>query len=128
MIIRTPGVADETVVERTEVANAAEFGLASRLTSLVYVVLSIVSAIICFRFVLLIVGVNRNNEFADLIMRISQPLVGPFLSLVGESPSVGQGYIEWTDLVAWAVYSIAAAIVIKLIHTLLAPRQTVVYR
>lgn len=133
MIIRRNRVVNDDpnveVVDEAATPALAGYSIADRLSSIIYLLASIVGAIIVLRFVLLLIGANQNNEFASWVMKISQPLVQPFLTLFGYSPSVGQGVIEWTDLVALAVYWIAAAILARLLHLMFAPRySSVVYR
>jgi hypothetical protein len=126
MIIRSNRVVTETPVVETAAYDPG-YTVGDRIASLIYTLASITGLIILVRFVLLIAGANQNNEFVTWMMKISQPLVQPFLSLFGYSPSVGQGVVEWTDLVAIAVYWIAAAIVARLVQAVVGPRYSTVY-
>jgi uncharacterized protein YggT (Ycf19 family) len=85
----------------------------SRLTGLgflerfVQIVLGTMTTFILFRFLLLMIGVNRQNGFAEWLLGVTHPLVAPFLSLFGHNPAVDGSVLELTDLVAIAVYLLA---------------------
>lgn len=113
-------------VERSDVTSSGYFvGMRTRLNDrIARIVLSlvlIVSAIILIRFALLLTGANPANEFYSFMMRLSHPLLHPFLTLFGETPSSLSGVVEWTDVVALAVYWILALVILNLTAAIIHP-------
>jgi hypothetical protein len=82
----------------------------------VYYILGILMAILAFRFVLSLLGANRDNAFAGLIYGISYPFVAPFFGLFGYQVKYGVSRFEIETLVAMAVYALLAYGIVKLIR------------
>ncbi|MEW6280178.1 MAG: hypothetical protein AB1758_16240 [Candidatus Eremiobacterota bacterium] len=92
-----------------------------RLTQFGQLALSFVCMLIAFRFVFLLMGVNRENAFAQTVLTLSYPLVAPFQTLFGQNPQVGAAVMEFPDLVAIAVYLLAGWGLTWLARLLVAP-------
>lgn len=86
--------------------------IAARLVSLVGF---IIFALLAFRFVLSLLGANRNNAFADFIYGVSYPLVAPFFGLFNYTPQFGTARFEFETLIAMLFYAIVIGIVIRLV-------------
>lgn len=82
----------------------------------VYYILGILMAVLAFRFVLSLLGANRDNVFAGLIYGISYPFVAPFFGLFGYRVQYGVSRFEIETLVAMAVYALLAYGIVKLIR------------
>lgn len=76
--------------------------------------------LVAFRFCLLLFGVNQQNEFASLILALSQPLVAPFLTLFG-SPEAGRAVMELPDFVAVITYLLVGIGVDQVLRLMFAP-------
>lgn len=74
----------------------------------VYYILGLLEAILAFRFVLSLLGANRDNAFAQFIYSISAPFVAPFFGLFGYEFEYGVSRFEIETLVAMAVYALVA--------------------
>lgn len=93
----------------TVVPSERERRLASlrRVRQAIYFVASAIAALILIRFVLLALGANPDNSFANLIYGLSGIFVAPFNTLFGE-PSFGNSVFEISSLVAIGVYYLLA--------------------
>jgi hypothetical protein len=88
-------------------------------TQIIWYVFYIIEVIILLRFLLKLIGANPAAVFTDLVYRLSYPLVAPFLYVIRatslEAPSVGQGVVEWSTLLALFVYWIIAWAIVRLL-------------
>jgi hypothetical protein len=85
-----------------------------RARQIVWLCAGIVNAILALRFIFLAIGA-QDNGFAGFIYAAGSALAAPFRGIVGTS-SAGNGHpLEWADLVAIAVYTLAAWIVAKIV-------------
>jgi len=67
------------------------------------------------RLILVLLGANPANSFANFIFTTSHPFVAPFFSLFGYSLKYGVSRFETFTLVAMVVYALIGYGVIKLI-------------
>src|SRR5258706_4892690 len=85
-----------------------------RARQLVWLAAGIVNAILALRFIFLGAGAE-DSGFAGFIYAAGSALVAPFRGIIGTS-SAGNGHpLEWADLVAIAIYTLAAWIVAKIV-------------
>ncbi|HXA28491.1 MAG TPA: hypothetical protein VN193_07055 [Candidatus Angelobacter sp.] len=85
-----------------------------RARQLIWLFAGIVNAILALRFIFLGAGA-QDSGFAGFIYAAGSALSAPFRGIFGTS-SVGNGHpLEWADLVAIAIYTLAAWIVAKLV-------------
>lgn len=121
-IVQTPRGADATVVEqRTHIDPTPaerQLGTLYRAKQVVWFITGLIVALIGLRFVLLAAGANVDTGFGALLVALSQPFVAPFLPLFGEQ----QARIEFSDLIAIAVYLLLGWGIGKLLEIVLAPR------
>ena len=82
-------------------------------TQIVWYILSIVEALLVFRFVLKLLGANPVAGFTSFIYGISHFFVAPFLTVFHVTQVAGNIF-EWTTLLAMFVYWILAIGIIKL--------------
>lgn len=82
---------------------------------IVYLIGSIIIATLALRFILSLLGANRDSVIADFIYSFSQPFVAPFFGLFSYTPQIGVVRFEFETLVAIAFYAIAMAIVGRLV-------------
>jgi hypothetical protein len=90
---------------------------ADRLVQAVWLVFGIIEGLLAIRFLLLLLGANRANDFAQLILGASRPLVAPFVGLFG-TPAVGPSVFELHTLVAMLVYLLLAWVMVKIVWLL----------
>lgn len=83
---------------------------------IVYFIAGIILAILAFRFILSMLGANRDNGFADFIYSFSYPFVAPFFGLFGYEVEYGVSRFEIETLVAMAVYALIAYAIAKMIR------------
>ena len=85
------------------------------LARLVSLIGFIIFALLAFRFVLSLLGANRNNPFADFIYDVSYPLVAPFFGLFNYTPQFGTARFEFETLVAMLFYAVVIGIIVRLV-------------
>lgn len=84
-----------------------------RTYQIVWYILGFIETVLIFRFLLLMFGANPNSGFADLIYTLSHPFALPFLNLF-TSTRGGGIVVEWSTLIAMAVYPLIATGIVKL--------------
>lgn len=85
-----------------------------RVWQAIWLVVGIVEGLIAIRFVLRLLGANPDAGFAQLIYGLTAPLVAPFVGLFGTPRFEGSAF-EFTSLVAMAVYSLLAWVIVKVV-------------
>lgn len=75
---------------------------------LVMFVAGVLLTLLAFRFVLVLLGANQNNGFANFIYTVSHPFAAPFFGLFGYSLRYGVSRFELSTLIAMAVYALVA--------------------
>lgn len=73
----------------------------------IWYVIGLIEFILVFRFLFRLLGANPASGFVDLIYGLSAPLVAPFVGIFRAS-SGGANSLEWSTLIAMAVYPILA--------------------
>lgn len=81
--------------------------------SIVWYLLGIVEVILGLRFLLRAFGANPAAGFTDFIYRASAPLVDPFFNVI-RATRVETGILEWSSLLAMAVYWLLAWAIVRL--------------
>jgi uncharacterized protein YggT (Ycf19 family) len=79
----------------------------------VWIISGIIEALLAFRILLKLVAANPSSPFTQLIYGTTAPLVYPFRNLVA-NPSVGNGVLEFTSLIAILVYIFLTWVLIEL--------------
>lgn len=109
VVSRTP---DGNTVQKTQrisdTRGAAEHNrsVASRV---VWFIAAIILTLLAFRFVLSLLGANRDNAFASFVYGVSYPFVAPFFGLFNYQARYGVSRFEFETLIAMAVYAVVAA-------------------
>ncbi len=121
-IVRTPDGVDATIVEqRTHVDPTPaerQLGTLYRAKQILWLIVGLIVALIGLRFVLLLLGANMNAGFGAFVLNITQPFVAPFLPLFNEQAA----RVEFSALIAIAVYLLLGWGISKLLEIMLAPR------
>ena len=111
------------VVTGTVPAQATSTVATARTTSgvptaerIVYFITGILMVLLAFRFVLSLLGANRNNGFGNFIYSVSYPFVAPFFGLFGYNVSYGVSRFEIETVVAMVVYALVGYGITKIIR------------
>jgi hypothetical protein len=83
-------------------------------TQAVWYILGVIEALLALRFVLKFLGANAAAGFTSLIYGLTAPFASPFLNVFQISRVEGT-IVEWTTLLAMAVYWLIAFAIIKLL-------------
>lgn len=78
-----------------------------RTYQIIWYILGVIEVILAFRVLLKLLGANAGNGFTSFIYAISNPLALPFAGILGIS-NVAQLVLEWSTLIAMAVYGVIA--------------------
>lgn len=89
----------------------------ARVSQLIWLLLGILDGVIGFRVALMLIGANRQNDFAAFIYNITEPFVAPFFGITG-TPAYGGSVVEIGSIIAMVVYFFVAWIVVKLISVI----------
>jgi YggT family protein len=81
----------------------------------VWAILAVVNVILGFRFILRILAANPAADFVAFVYNISAALMAPFANMVRNLRLDNGGVIEWSTLVAMAVYWLAAWAIVSLV-------------
>lgn len=100
----TTRVIDDNM-SQAEPATVNKTNTAARL---VMFVAGVLLTLLAFRFVLVLLGANQNNGFANFIYTVSHPFAAPFFGLFGYSLRYGVSRFELSTLIAMAVYALVA--------------------
>jgi hypothetical protein len=108
---------EPVIEERPVVANntAVVEPVESRATQIVYLILTIIEALLAIRLILRLLGANPVNAFVNLIYNLTYPLIVPFVGIFA-LPSLGAASFEIATLIAMGVYAIVAYIIVAIIR------------
>lgn len=82
-------------------------------TQIVWYALSLLEALLAFRFVLKFLGANPTAGFSNTIYALTWPFTAPFLAVFPKTVTYGSIF-EWTTLLAILVYWMIAFAIVKL--------------
>lgn len=86
------------------------------ITSLISVFTMIIEVLLAFRIIFRLFGASEIS-LVDLVYRLSDPLVAPFVGLV-TSGRYGQYLVEWSSIIALFVYGLVSFLLMELIAAL----------
>ena len=117
-------VDDDTAVRRDTVrtAGSADGRIVAR--RVIWYIAGVIIVLLALRFLLFMLGANRDSGFVDFIYNISAVFAAPF-SGIFPAPTYGQFFFDTASLVAMLVYALIAWGLARL-FTLNAPRADVV--
>lgn len=84
-----------------------------RLYQVIWYVLGVVEVLLASRILLKLIGANLDSGFTSFIYSISAPLAAPFRGVLGVTTSL-ESVIEWSTIIAMAVYAVVAFGIVKL--------------
>lgn len=83
------------------------------LATVIWYIFTVIQVLLLFRVGLRLIGANPNAEFTQFMYGITGGLVDPFVRIVSPTP-VGPGVIEWSSIIAIAVYWFLAWVIVRL--------------
>ncbi len=86
-----------------------------RLYQVIWYILGVVEIILASRILLKLIGANLNSGFTSLIYSISAPFASPFRGVLGTTVNE-TNVIEWSTIIAMAVYAVVAFGLVKLVQ------------
>jgi hypothetical protein len=105
---------------RTTTSTAAYSG-AGRISAVVWLIVGVVDAILALDFIFRAAG-GANTGFAHYVYRLGGWLAAPFDGIFQTTALVnGNTFIRWADVLAVAIYSLAALAVATLIRIMARP-------
>ncbi|MDP2632410.1 MAG: YggT family protein [Candidatus Curtissbacteria bacterium] len=84
-----------------------------RLYQVIWYILGVVEVLLASRILLKLIGANLNSGFTSFIYSVSAPLASPFRGVLGVTRS-SESVIEWSTIIAMAVYAVVAVGLVKL--------------
>lgn len=107
---------------RSQVHTEVRRPIESVLTNIVWFVFGFIEVMIALRFVLKLLGANAEAGFVQLVYSVSGIFMAPF-EAVFKTEAVATSTVEWSALVAIAVYALIAWGLVALIDAL-SPRAS----
>lgn len=84
-----------------------------RLYQVIWYILGVVEVFLGARILLKLIAANPNSAFTNFVYSISAPLALPFRGVLGTTTSL-DSTIEWSTIIAMAVYAVVAVGLVKL--------------
>ena len=114
---------DGTQVERQVVQRTTHTPGVIMAQRIIWFIVGLINILLAIRFILLLLGANRDAGFVDFIYGITSPLVAPFVGIFGE-PTYGRFMLDWSSLLAMVIYTLIAWGIVKLL-TLSRPQDEI---
>jgi uncharacterized protein YggT (Ycf19 family) len=99
-----------------ETAPTTQRVVLSRVTQLILLLVAVVIGLLAFRLVLALIGANPASGFVNFIYAITNPLVWPFVGIVGTPNFGGGSVLDIASLFAMVVYPLAAWVLVTLLR------------
>jgi len=109
-------------VNRSQVHTEVRSPIESVLARVVWFVFGAIEILIAIRFVLMLLGANAEAGFVQFVYTLSGIFMIPFNAVFGTTDTAGGATIEWSALVAIAVYALIAWGLVALIGAV-SPRE-----
>lgn len=84
-----------------------------RLYQVIWYILGVIEVFLAARILLKLIAANPNSGFTSFIYSVSAPLATPFRGVLGVTTSL-DSTIEWSTIIAMAVYAVVAVGLVKL--------------
>lgn len=105
----------ETRIEPDVDRDATDASPTNVVARVVYTISGIITTLLALRFILVLLGANPANSFANFIYDITRPLVAPFFGLFSYQTTLGIARLEFETLVAIVVYMFIAWVIVRLL-------------
>lgn len=108
---------DYALKERVvETAPTTQRVVVARITQLIWLLVAVVIGLLAFRLILALIGANPTTGFVNFIYTITNPLVWPFVGIVGTPNFGGGSVLDVASLFAMVVYPLIAWVLVTLFH------------
>lgn len=116
---------DEIQQKKVVTTDNQEIDGTQKIANVVYAIVGIITGLVAIRFLLLLLGANPSNAFAEIIYNLSEPFVRPFYGLFNNSYLIGGGSrFELESIIAIAVIALLGWAIVKIL-TISKPQQEV---
>lgn len=82
---------------------------------IIYLIGSVIIALLAIRFLLALFGANPANGFANFIYNVSHPLAAPFFGLFSYDQTLGRSTFELGTLVGIVVYGLVMMLLARIV-------------
>lgn len=100
---------------RTRVVSGYHESIGSWLSRIVMFVFGVIELLILVRFVLVLFAANTQSTFVQWVNQTSGIFMAPFSTIFG-TQAINGATVDWSALVAIAVYALAAWLIVALIR------------
>lgn len=94
-----------------------------RTYQVIWYILGIIEVVLAFRVILKLLGASTQSGFTSFIYGVSSPFALPFAGILRTSASSGM-VLEWSTLIAMAVYAVLAYGLVALFQLIKPTNQT----
>lgn len=101
-VVSTPGVKTGSPQKEYKTKKAI-----FRTYQIIWYILGVVEVLLAFRVILKLLGASTQSGFTSFIYAVSSPFALPFSGILRTSASSGM-ILEWSTLIAMAVYAVVA--------------------
>jgi uncharacterized protein YggT (Ycf19 family) len=108
----------------SEIAPSRGTTFVSRVIQIIGFFVTVIVLLIVIRFLLQLLGANEANAFADLIFRLSNPLILPFAGLFPNTQS-GNMVLEWSSVAASIFYLLLGWLLTSLIRIIFGSNRAI---
>ncbi|HEX2913442.1 MAG TPA: YggT family protein, partial [Chloroflexia bacterium] len=95
-----------------------------RTTQVIYFLLGLLEILLALRFVFRIINSNTANGFVNFIYNLTAPFVAPFNGIFNDQAVTRGSVVEFSTLIAMAIYALIAWGIVKLLNVLLRPNPS----
>ncbi len=90
---------------------------------IVYFLLDLVVLLLAARLLLRLFGANASAGFSRFVLQMTDPLMAPFTGLLPPTRFAASS-VDWSVLIAMAVYILATVLLVRFIRLMLAPQPS----
>lgn len=98
-----------------EYAPTTREAILTRVTQLLWLIVSVIIVLIAFRFVLMLLGANPVSGFVDFVYDVTDVFVAPFTGMIGTPDFTNGGVLDVASLFAIIVYFFVTWMIIALL-------------
>lgn len=95
-----------------------------RIARVIYFVLGVLEVLLALRFLFRLISADSTNGFANFIFNFTGPFVAPFNGIFNDQALTRTGVLEFSTLLAMAIYALIAYGIVKLLYVLLTPNRS----
>ncbi|HEX2916162.1 MAG TPA: YggT family protein [Chloroflexia bacterium] len=120
--------ADGNLVEREEQVfddpYTRRLNVLDRVTRIVYFVMGLLEVLLALRFLFRVIDAGTANGFVNFIYNLTAPFVAPFNGIFNDQAITRGSVVEFSTLIAMAIYALLTYGIIQLLNLLLTPSRS----